>query len=139
MRLKIQLSRPTLLAFKEFKRLAYGDENLNATNGYVLGIALKELLPYISSTNNIENLDLVGQIKWKEISEKNIPNVTDSNDNEIVRTRTTLTIEYSVDSALSSLQNQFLQIFHAKRIYKAFVVKMVLFAAIDKRINNLNN
>lgn len=138
MRLKIQLSRPTLLAFKSFKSIAYGDENLNATNGYILGVALKELLPIISSTNDIENLDLVDRIEWKELLKKSILNVTDSDDTETVRTRTTLTIEHSVYNALNVLQNQFLTIFDAKRIYRAFVVKMVLFAAIDKRINNLN-
>ena len=138
MRLKIQLSRPTLLAFKSFKSIVYGDENLNATNGYILGVALKELLPIISSTNDIENLDLVDKIEWKELLEKFIPNVTDSNDTETVRTRTTLTIEHSVYNALNVLQNQFLKIFDAQRIYRAFVVKMILFAAIDKRIENLN-
>lgn len=138
MRLKIQLSRPTLLAFKSFKSIVYGDENLNATNGYILGVALKELLPIISSTNDIENLDLVDRIEWKELLGKSILNVTDSDDKEIVRTRTTLTIESSVYNALNVLQNQFLTIFDTKRIYRAFVVKMVLFAAIDKRTNNLN-
>ena len=135
MRLKIQLSRPTLLAFKEFKRLVYFDENLNATNGYILGIALKEILPIISSSNSIENLDQINHIDWIKLSKASIPNVTVSNDNKIVRTRTTLTIEQSVYDTLKELQNLFLDIFDTKRIYTSFVVKMILFAAITNRLD----
>lgn len=132
-RIKIQLSRPTLLAFKEFKKLTYNDGEINATNGYVLGIALKEILPIISSTNELLNLDLIDSINWVSLSQKNIPNVTDSDDTEIVRTRTTLTVEKSIDDSMNIFQNEFLRIFDSKRIYRAFVVKMILFAAIDNK------
>lgn len=132
-RIKIQLSRPTLLAFKEFKKLTYNDGEINATNGYILGIALKEILPIISSTNELLNLDLIDSINWVSLSQKNIPNVTNSDDTEIVRTRTTLTVEKSIDDSMNIFQNEFLRIFDSKRIYRAFVVKMILFAAIDNK------
>ena len=134
-RVQMQLSRPTLLAFKEFKRLAYGDEELNATNGYIVGVALKELLPYISSEGNIENIDLVNQIDWETYDKEPLSNVTDSDDTDTVRTKTTLTLEHSVDNALNHLQKEFKEIFKVNRVYKAFVVKMILYAAIRKRID----
>ncbi|MDK4450053.1 hypothetical protein [Enterococcus casseliflavus] len=133
-RIQMQLSRPTLLAFREYKRLIYGDSDINATNGYVLGVALKNILSEISSTDSIDNLDKIDNIPWVEISKAEIPNVTNSTDNEIVRTKTTLTMEKEVDDALVLLQNEFKNLFETSRIYKAFVVKMIMFAAIKKRI-----
>ena len=36
MRVKIKLSRHTVIAFQEFKKLLYGDPDMKVTNGYVL-------------------------------------------------------------------------------------------------------
>ena len=98
----------------------------------------KYLVFDLSEIDNNGYIQLYLAKEQEENGKVTLGNVTDSDDTETVRTRTTLTIEHSVYNALNVLQNQFLTIFDAKRIYRAFVVKMVLFAAIDKRINNLN-
>jgi len=134
-RIQMQLSRPTLLAFKEYKRLVYGDSEINATNGYVLGVALRGILEDISSTKTLDNLDSIDSIPWVNVAKDEVPNVTNSNDKDVVRTKTTLTMDKEINDALVVLQSEFKSIFGTQRIYKAFVVKMIMFASIKKLIS----
>ena len=133
----MQLSRPTLLAFNEYKGIVYGDKELDATKSYILKIALNDLLPLISSTNSLDNLDLVNEIDWKKIAVSKISGVTDGKDTKTTRMPTTLTLDISVSNALSKIQSDFLVVFDAKRVYINFVVKMIIFGALLKRLGQL--
>ncbi|GIO28063.1 hypothetical protein [Ornithinibacillus bavariensis] len=126
MRIKIKLSRSTVLAFQEYKRLTYGDPNITVTNGYVLGSAFKSIQPDLPS------------IKWEKVNASPIPNVTDNNDKSIVGVDTTLNIDKSVLDGIDELQRKFLAVFGTKRVYRAFVVKLVIYAAILKQNNMLD-
>lgn len=126
MRVKIKLSRHTVIAFQEFKKLTYGDPNIKVTNGYVLGVAVKSLKPYFPLIN------------WKDVSDGSIPNVTDNNDNSIVGVDTTLNIETEILKEIEKLQKEFLNIFKTKRIHKSYVVKLIMYAAILQHSDNSN-
>ncbi|MDA2407151.1 hypothetical protein CN681_12895 [Bacillus toyonensis] len=126
MRVKIKLSRHTVIAFQEFKKLLYGDPDMKVTNGYVLGAAFKSLESSLSSIN------------WEEIDKSPIPNVTDNNDKSIVGVDTTLNIESSILKGIEKLQKDFLNIFKAKRIHKSYVVKLIMYAAILQHYSNTN-
>lgn len=126
MRIKMKLSRLTVLAFQEYKRLTYGDPNITVTNGYVLGSAFKYIQPDLISIN------------WEEINASHIPNVTDNVDKSIVGVDTTLNVDKSVSDGIDDLQRKFLTVFGTKRVYRAFVVKLVIYAAILKQNNKLN-
>ncbi|MED3629507.1 hypothetical protein P5643_01225 [Bacillus subtilis] len=125
MRLQMKLSRPAVLSFNEFKRIVYGDPNIKVTNGYVLGAAYNTLIPKLST------------IDWKQVDKKHIENVTNSNDKSISGVHTTLNIESSILNGIEKIQKDFLEIFNTKRIHKSFVVKLVMFAAILERNNDL--
>ena len=122
----MKLSRTTVLAFNEFKRLKYDDPNIRITNGYLLGVAYKSLIPVLSS------------IEWEQIVNEPIQNVTVNEDQTVEGVKTTLNLEQTVLDGIESLQKEFLTVFKAKRIHKAFVVKMVMLAAIKKINDDLN-
>lgn len=126
MRVKIKLSRHTVIAFQEYKKLIYGDPDIKVTSGYVLGAAFKSLESSLSS------------IKWDEIDKSPIPNVSDNNDKSIVGVDTTLNIESSILKGIEKLQKDFLNIFKTKRIHKSYVVKLIMYAAILQHNSNSN-
>lgn len=116
LRLQMKLGRDTVIALNEMKRLSFSDPDIPITNGYVLGIAY----------NRIKDKN----INWKKVSTDNIPNVTDDVTSDIKGVKTTLNIEQNIFDGLTEIQNSFFSIFDLKRVHKAFVVKLVLFAAI---------
>lgn len=118
MRVQMKLSRTTVLAFNEFKRLVYGDPHITITNGYVLGVAYNSIKTKLSTFN------------WKDINEANIPNVTVNGDKNVEGVKTTLNIEQSIMKGVEELQKKLKEELGGKRIHRAFVVKLIMFAAI---------
>lgn len=116
MRIQMQLGRETMIAMNELKILLYGDEDIPVTQGYLFSKAFQRIKDK--------------KISWQKIAVGNIPNVTNNLNSEIVGVKTTLNLEKDVVEGITELQKVFKEVFSAKRIHKAFVVKLVLFAAI---------
>ena len=121
----MKLSRPTVIAFNEFKRIVYGDPNIKITSGYVLGAA------YNLIKEEIDDID------WNKVNKKENQIVDNSLDKSITNIHTTLNIESSVLEGINKLQERLLSDPQAKRIHKSFVVKLVMFAALLKSIDDL--
>lgn len=118
MRIQMKLSRITILAFREFKIIKYGDPNIRITNGYLLGVAYKSIEPIFSS------------IEWENIEKKALPYFSIYDEEVIDSVITTLNIERDILEGIEQLQKHFLTVFGTKRIHKAFVVKLIMLAAI---------
>lgn len=116
-RLKIRLNRLTILAFKEFKRLKYGDSEIPVSDSYVVTEAYKTILPKIE------------KIQWNEINKAIIPNVSDNNDFPVTSLPTTLSLESDILLGLRNLQRKMADVAQS-RIFFSFVVKVVMYAAI---------
>lgn len=118
MRVQMQFSRETVLAFNEFKRLKYGDANITITNGYVLGVAYESIKSRLST------------MVWKDINNADIPNVTVDGDKSVEGVKSTLNIEQAVLDGIEQIQKDIKKEFGGKRIHRAFAVKLIMFAAI---------
>ncbi|WP_128167137.1 hypothetical protein [Sporolactobacillus terrae] len=114
----MKLSRITVLAFHEFRRIKYEGEELKPSNGYVLNSAYEMLLPKLNV------------IDWQAVNKKYIPNVSDNKDVTITKISTTLNMKESISQGIDDLQNLFKRDFDTDRVFKSFVVKLILFAAI---------
>ena len=118
MRIQMRLSRPAVVAMQEYKIIKFGDPNAKVTSGYLVGMAWKCIKPKLS------------QIDWKKVNTIKIPNVTDNTDNSLEGLQTALNLEASVLQDIEELQRQFIGIFGTKKIFKPFVIKLILFAAL---------
>jgi len=118
MRIQMRLSRPAVVAIQEYKIMRFGDPNAKVTSGYLVGMAWKSIKPKLS------------QIDWQKVNSSKIPNVTNNTDNSLEGLQTALNIEASVLQDIEELQNEFIGIFGTKKIYKPFVIKLILFAAL---------
>lgn len=118
MRIQMCLSRTTTLAMKEYKEIKFGDSEARVTSGFLVGMAYKALQPKLST------------IDWKEIDSAVIPNVTKNNDITITRVQTTLNLDISILDGINRLQEDFVEAFGTKKIYKPFVIKLILLAAL---------
>ena len=127
MRIQMRLSRPTVVAIQEYKQIKFADPKAKITNGYLVGMAYKA----------IQN-DL-GRIDWKAINSMGISNVTiNYDDNSISDLQTALNLEEAVLNGIENLQNKFMNnVFQTKRMFRPFVIKLILFAAILKEKGNL--
>lgn len=125
MRLQMRLSRPTVLAIQEYKQIKFADPKAKITNGYLVGMAYKAI------QNDLDRID------WQAINSMDIPNVTKNYDDSISDLQTALNLEAAVLDGIEKLQNKFMSVFSTKKMFKPFVIKLILFAAILKETDNL--
>lgn len=127
MRIQMKLSRITILAIQEYKMLRFNDLQAKVTNGYLVGMAWKAI------ESNLSEID------WTIVNSATVPNVTDVNGNkkQVTGEQTTLNIETTVLDGIEKLQRDFIDVFGTKKIYKPFVIKCVLLAAILKENGEL--
>lgn len=126
MRIQMRLSRPTVVAIQEYKQIKFADPKAKITNGYLVGMAYKAI------HNDLDRID------WKAINSMDIPNVTiNYDDNSISDLQTALNLEKTVLDGIEILQIKFMNVFSTKRMFKPFVIKLILFAAILKETNKL--
>lgn len=126
MRIQMRLSRPTVVAIQEYKQIKFADPKAKITNGYLVGMAYKAI------QNDLDRID------WKEINSMGIPNVTiNYDDNSISDLQTALNLEKTVLDGIEILQSKFMDVFSTKRMFKPFVIKLILFAAILKETDKL--
>lgn len=116
MRIQMQLGRDAMIAISELKVLLYGDEDIPVTQGYLFSKAYEKIKDK--------------RIRWQDIANADVPNVTNNSISEIQGVKTTLNLEKDLVEGITQLQKLFREEFSATRIHKAFVVKLVLFAAI---------
>lgn len=122
----MRLSRPTVVAIQEYKQIKFADPKAKITNGYLVGMAYKAI------QNDLDRID------WKAINSMDIPNVTiNYDDNSISDLQTALNLEKTVLDGIEILQNKFIDVFSTKRMFKPFVIKLILFAAILKETGKL--
>lgn len=127
MRIQMRLSRPTVVAIQEYKQIKFADPKAKITNGYLVGMAYKAI------QNDLDRID------WKAINSMGISNVTiNYDDNSISDLQTALNLEEAVLNGIENLQNKFMNnVFQTKRMFRPFVIKLILFAAILKEKGNL--
>lgn len=125
MRVQMRLSRPAVAAMMEYKRIKFADPHARVTNGYLVGMAYKTVQ---------ENLN---RIDWMAVNMTEPPGVTGNYDESITDTQTALNLEITVLEGIEKLQKEFMNIFGTKRMFKPFVIKLLLFAAILKETNRL--
>ena len=127
MRIQMRLSRPTVVAIQEYKQIKFADPKAKITNGYLVGMAYKAI------QNDLNRID------WKAINSMGISNVTiNYDDNSISDLQTALNLEEAVLNGIENLQNKFMNnVFQTKRMFKPFVIKLILFAAILKEKDKL--
>lgn len=126
MRIQMRLSRPTVVAIQEYKQIKFADPKAKITNGYLVGMAYKAI------QNDLDRID------WQAINSMDIPNVTiNYDDNSISDLQTALNLEATVLDGIENLQNKFIDVFSTKRMFKPFVIKLILFAAILKETGKL--
>lgn len=125
MRIQMRLSRPTVVAIQEYKQIKFADPKAKVTNGYLLGMAYKAI------QNDLDRID------WQAINSMDIPNVTNNYDYSISDLQTALNLEAAVLDGIEKLQKNFMNCFTTKRMYKPFVIKLILFAAILKENGKL--
>lgn len=126
MRIQMRLSRPTVVAIQEYKQIKFADPKAKITNGYLVGMAYKAI------QNDLDRID------WQAINSMDIPNVTiNYDDNSISDLQTALNLEAAVLDGIENLQIKFMNVFSTKRMFKPFVIKLILFAAILKETDNL--
>ncbi len=121
MRIQMRLSRDTVLAMQQYKIIMFNDPYARVTLGYLVGMAYKEI------ENKINTID------WKTLNTSNIIGVTGNNDENITGLQTALNLEQSVIYGIERLRKCFIDVFNTKRIYKPFVIKLILFAAISEK------
>ena len=122
----MRLSRPTVVAIQEYKQIKFADPKAKITNGYLVGMAFKAI------QNDLDRID------WKAINSMDISNVTiNYDDNSISDLQTALNLEATVLDGIEKLQIKFRDVFYTKRIFKPFVIKLILFAAILKETGKL--
>lgn len=121
----MRLSRPTVVAIQEYKQIKFADPKAKITNGYLVGMAFRAI------QSDLDRID------WKAIN-SNIPNVTiNYDDNSISDLQTALNLEKTVLDGIENLQNKFMDVFDTKRMFRPFVIKLILFAAILKEKGKL--
>lgn len=121
----MRLSRPTVVAIQEYKQIKFADPKAKVTNGYLVGMAYKAI------QNDLDRID------WQAINSMDIPNVTKNYDDSISDLQTALNLEAAVLDGIEKLQNKFMSVFSTKKMFKPFVIKLILFAAILKETDNL--
>lgn len=119
MRVKMKFGKSTVIAFSEFKKQFYKDENIEITNGYILKVAYNLLIE-----NELNKID------WVKVNKRDSEIVKRSNVESVEGVHTTLTIEPDILEGINKLQNDFLTEFKTTRVYRSFVVKLIMFAAL---------
>ncbi len=125
MRIQMRLSRPAVVAMREYKKIKFADPEAKVTNGYLIGMAFKSIKSELP------------QIDWIKVNSIAIPNVTENNDKSLDSLQTALNIEATILQDIEELQRDFMSIFETKKMFKPFVIKLILFAAILKENNAL--
>ena len=88
-------------------------------------------MAYKAIQNDLDRID------WQAINSMDIPNVTKNYDDSISDLQTALNLEAAVLDGIEKLQNKFMSVFSTKKMFKPFVIKLILFAAILKETDNL--
>lgn len=125
MRIQMRLSRPTVAALLEYKQIKFDDPKAKITNGYLVGMAYKAIHGEL------------GRIDWKAVNSADIPHVTVDYDDAVTDLQTALNLEIAVLQGIESLQKTFMDVFSTKKMFKPFVIKLILFAAILKETEGL--
>ena len=125
MRLQMRLSRPAVAAIQEYKQIRFADPKARITNGYLVGMAYKSIREELK------------KIDWKAVNAAEIVNVTKNYDATVTDLQTALNLEADVLEGVEELQKYFMEVFSTKKMFKPFVIKLVLFAAILKEENSL--
>lgn len=120
----MKLGRPAVVAISRYKELKFQDPNARVSTGYLVGAAYKEI------QEDIPNID------WVKLNSAFIPGVT-GNDESIGPLQTALTMDAGVLERIEELQRDLMAEFGTKRMFKPFVIKLILFAAILKENNTL--
>ncbi|MBM7545035.1 hypothetical protein JOC59_001777 [Weissella beninensis] len=122
MRTRMRLSAESVLAIKELKRVLFGDTEAPVTVGYMIGRAYKIIEPKLDSFEN----------EWLELSDIKVKDITGASE-VLEGADTTVNLEKKVYEGISKLQIKFVSIFKgSKRVYRTFVVKLVLLAALQE-------
>ena len=114
----MRLSRPAVVAMQVYKIIKFDDPNAKITSGYLVGMAWKSIKPNLS------------RIDWQKVNTVQVPSVTDNNDPSLQGLQTALNLEAGVLQDIEQLQRDFIIIFGTKKIFKPFVIKLILFAVI---------
>lgn len=127
MRIQMKLSRVTIIAMEEYKRLKFKGVNTRIMQGYLVGMAYKSIHSRLS------------EIDWPSINNAIVPNVTDAkgNEKEVLGQQTALNLEAEVLEGIEALQAEFMTVFGTKKMYKPFVIKCILLAAILQEYHSL--
>lgn len=125
MRIQMKLGRATVVAIRRYKQLKFLDENARVSTGYLVGTAYRQI------QGDLPNID------WVKLNSAFIPGVTDNADESIGSLQTALTMDAGVLEHIEELQKDLMAEFETKRMFKPFVIKLVLFAAILKENGNL--
>ncbi|MBU7542395.1 hypothetical protein KGP38_07260 [Lactococcus lactis] len=121
MRIQLKFGRDTMLALNELKILLFGDPNITVTQGYIVEQAYK--LVKIDKIENPKDF-------WLELSAIKLSNIIETDDETIQGVKTTLNLDSETIDGINKLQHDFLTYFNNKRIHRAYVIKLILFAAI---------
>jgi|GEM_PF-1722680 len=119
---QMKLAGETLNGFDCFKIRCFGDKDVEISKGSLVSKALNII-------NSIKEIDWV-DVKETNIEEMNLPRRG---------MQTALVLEEEEIEIINNLRIKFIEVFKTKRIYKPFVIKLVIKAAIlnlDKNVDN---
>lgn len=114
MNLQMKLSSIILKEFEDLEELWFGSSDTGVTRGYLIGRALDDLY---------QKRD---EVQWKDVNEYSISRYGEAEG--AIRTELILTKEQI--EQLTIMQEEFKLIFDTKKIYKPFVIKMLLSAEL---------
>lgn len=117
MRIKVRLSRDSVIALNEVKNILFGEINSRVTNGYIIGKSWS----FISLKKDI--------IDWHKVSSEKIPIIVDNEDTSIVGVQTTLNLEKSILDSIKEFQYSLSQE-NKQMYYFPYIIKLILFAMI---------
>ena len=116
MRIKMLLSSEAEYILQTEKENIKAKEDISVTLGWLVNKATKNIYKYKEDGKKID---------WKKVKvfplKLSVPKDTDD-----YECNTTLNLEKTVVEIIEKLQIEFKEIFEAKRIHKAFVVRMIL-------------
>lgn len=114
MQLQMKLAGETLNACDLLTEAYAGDRNANLSRGFLVSKALEKFYPIADNVN------------WIEINNSKIAGL----ETPRLGLQTALTLTEKDVENLEILQNKFVKIFGTKRVYKPFVIKMLLCASL---------
>lgn len=122
-RIQMNFSGEILNAFDLLRKQQYGDRNAKISKDYIVTKIVREIYP------------IFDQIDWREVYKANISEINEKRE----RLQTAITLEKEDVEKLYEMQPKFSGIAGTKRVFKPFVIKMLLFATILKHDNQISN